>query len=167
MKRHSPQSQSPGSAPLPGLPGQPVAHTHHEPGPAAHHAPLPAIAPAAEENSEEVLAMAGYLGAIFFSFLPALAIYLSRGRSSDYVRYHAATAANLSVTMIVFDVSALIVGLMLALDTVAVALAVVLPIITALWLVTLAFLVRAAVAAGRGQAYQPPDWLCLAMLKEG
>jgi uncharacterized Tic20 family protein len=138
MKRYSPQ---PGD--------EPVAHTHHESG----------------AGTEEVLAMAGYLGAIFFSFLPALAIYLSRGRSSDYVRYHAARAANLSVTMIVFDVSALIVGLMLALDAVAVALAVVIPLITLLWLVMLACLVRAAMAAGRGRAYQPPDWMCLALLR--
>jgi uncharacterized protein len=147
--------------------GQPIAHTHHEHDASGRPARLaydPA-APAAGESSEEVLAMASYLGAIFFSFLPALAIYLVRGRSSDYVRYHAAKAANLSVTMIVFAISALIVGGMLAFDTVAVAVAVVVPILSLVWLVMLFFLVRAAIAAGRGQSYRLPDWTTLGLLR--
>ena len=59
---------------------QPVTHTHHEsgtpgqaPGTAAGgpERPLPA-----GDGPQELLAALGYLGTVFFSFLPPLIIYL-------------------------------------------------------------------------------------------
>src|ERR1700676_3347118 len=101
MKRHQPETRA--------QQGQPVAHTHHEFDAAARpaHGKRPAAAPpAAGDDPQELLAAAGYLGVIFFSFAPALVIYLVRGRSSDYLRRHAARAVNLSVGVILFDLSA-------------------------------------------------------------
>jgi uncharacterized Tic20 family protein len=46
-----------------------------------------------------------------------------------------------------------------------VALAVVVPLVIALWLTTLAFLVRAAGRASRGEAYTFPRWLCTPMVR--
>jgi uncharacterized protein len=148
---------------------QPVTHTHHEPGAtgpmAAVQAP-PAAGPAARNNSEELLAVVGYLGVIFFAFLPALVIFLLTRRSSAYLRFHAARAVNLSVTLILFNLSACIVGLMLALDTVVLSLSVALPLATALWLTAAGYLVRTALAAARGEDYDPPAWLCVQVLRQ-
>ncbi len=150
---------------------QPVAHTHHEPAAAGRPAPgapapgAPAAAPAAgRDDPGELLAVLSYLGVIFFSFVPALVIYLVKGRSSGYVRYHAARAVNVSVAAILFDLSAAIAGALLALDSVPVALSLVVPVATALWLTIVAFLVRAALAAARGEQRELPGWLCVRVL---
>jgi uncharacterized Tic20 family protein len=148
--------------------GQPVAHTHHESGAAVRPAPgeRPAPAPAAGRHEpEELLAVLSYLGVIFFSFVPALVIYLAKGRSSGYLRYHAARAVNVSVAVILFDLSAAIAGAVLSLDTARVALTVIVPLATVLWLTIVVFLVRAAVAAARGVQYELPGWLSVRVLK--
>ena len=48
-----------------------------------------------------------------------------------------------------------------ALGVGAVALLVFAPLVAARWLVTLAYLARAARAASRGAAYAFPAWLCM------
>ncbi|HEY2441983.1 MAG TPA: DUF4870 domain-containing protein [Streptosporangiaceae bacterium] len=151
----------------------PANHVHHEPGPAGFDqaAGQPARpagpAPVIAGDSEGVLAAFCYLGVIFFSFLPALAVYLTRGRTSSYLRFHAARAANLAITLLLFNICALIVGGLLALDTVEVGLIIVVPLASALWVVVLGYLIRAALAAERGQQYDLPEWLCARVLKSG
>lgn len=160
MKRYPPEARAQHR--------QPVAHTHHESGAAERPPPgkRPAAGPATgRDEPEELLAILGYLGVIFFSFVPALIIYLVKRRSSGYLRYHAAQAVNASVAVILYDVSAAIVGAVLALDTVRVALAIVIPLATALWLTTVAFLIRAALATARGEQYELPGWLCVRVLR--
>jgi uncharacterized Tic20 family protein len=139
---------------------QPVTHTHHEFG-----ALDPSAAAQAASTAQQLLAALGYLGVIFFAFLPALVIYLGKGRSAPYLRYHAARAVNVSVTVLLFDVCALIVGAMLALDSVTVSLSIVVPLTTLLWLVALGYLLRAAFATARGERYDLPRWLCPDLLK--
>lgn len=139
---------------------QPLTHTHHEYG--ARH---PSAAAQAGSATQQVLAALGYLGVIFFTFLPALVIYLGKGRSEPYLRYHSAQAVNVSVTVLLFDVCAFIVGAMLALDAVAVSLSIVLPLVTLLWLVVLGYVLRAAFATVRGERYDLPRWLCLDLLR--
>jgi uncharacterized protein len=141
-----------------GLSGQPVTHTHHE-FDTAGGVLVPGSA------AEEMLATLGYLGVIFFGFVPALIIYLSKGRSAPYVRYHCARAVNVSVTLLLFDVCALIVGGMLAFDAVTVSLSVIVPLVTLLWLVTLAYIVRTAFATARGEPYELPRWLRADLLR--
>jgi uncharacterized Tic20 family protein len=138
---------------------QPVTHTHHE-----YVSWDPATVPAASPT-QQILAALGYLGVIFFAFLPALAIYLGKGRSAPFLRYHSARAVNVSVTVLLFDVCALIVGAMLAFDAVSVSLGIVVPLVTVLWLVVLWYLLRAAFATARGERYDLPRWLCLDLLR--
>jgi uncharacterized Tic20 family protein len=109
--------------------------------------------------------MAGYLGVPFVSVLAPLAVYAARARNSDYARAHAQQALNLSVTLALYNLCAVIVATMLALDAVRVALLVALPATLALWLVTLAYLVRAAAAAGAGEFYRLPGWLCATIVR--
>ena len=61
--------------------------------------------------------------------------------------------------------SALIIGAVLILDSPHVALAVVVPLVITLWLTTLAFLVRAAARASRGETYTFPRWLCTPVVR--
>src|SRR5215831_18926885 len=110
-------------------------------------------------------AMLAYLTVPFFGFLVPLAVYLVFMRKSGWVRGHAAQSINVWLTGLMYALSAAIIGAMLVLDSPRVALAVVVPLITALWLTTLAFLVRAAGKASRGETYTFPRWLCTPMVR--
>jgi uncharacterized Tic20 family protein len=110
--------------------------------------------------------MLGYLSVPLFGFLLPLAVYLaSLLRRSRWLRAHAAQAVNLWLTVTLYELSAAIIAAMLVLDSPAVALAVVVPLVAALWLTALALLVRAAAAARRGQTYTFPRWLCARMVR--
>ena len=78
---------------------------------------------------------------------------------------HAAQAANVWLTVTLYELSAAIIGAMLVLDSPVVALAVAVPLAAALSLTALAFLVRAALAARRGETYTFPRWLCTPMVR--
>ena len=78
---------------------------------------------------------------------------------------HAAQALNVWLTWLLYNISALIVGGLLALDSARVALTVVLPLAATLWLVTLAYLIRAARLASQGREYALPRWLCSRMIR--
>ena len=110
-------------------------------------------------------AMLAYLTVPFFGFLVPLAVYLMFMRKSGWVRAHAAQSINVWLTGLMYALSATIIGAMLVLDSPHVALAVVVPLITVLWLITLAFLARAAGKASRGETYTFPRWLCTPMVR--
>ena len=104
-------------------------------------------------------AMLSYLGVPFLNLVLPLCIYLAT-RQAPFVRMHAAQALNLAITVLLYNISALIFGGLLALDEIAVAVGIVAPLLTGLWLTALIYLVRAAVAAGRGEYREIPGWLC-------
>jgi uncharacterized Tic20 family protein len=106
-----------------------------------------------------------YLGVPFLGFLPPLAVYLITPRTSAFARRHAAQALNLSITVFLYNICALLLGGLLALDTVAVAVLIMVPLLAALWIIALAYLVLAGVAASRGEDYQIPGWLCATLLR--
>jgi hypothetical protein len=110
-------------------------------------------------------AMLGYLTVPLFGFLVPLAIYLTSLRRSPWLRGHAAQAVNVWLTVTLYELSAAIIGAMLVLDSPRVALTVVVPLVTALLLTALVFLVRAAAAAYRGQSYAFPRWLCTPLVR--
>lgn len=118
-----------------------------------------------ERGSEEQWALFSYLGAIFLWLLAPLVIYLARRNASGFVRSHAAQAFNLTLTGTLFALSCVIVGALLALDTATVALVIMVPLLSALWIAVMVHLVRAAIAASRGEFYKIPGWLCVPMLK--
>jgi uncharacterized protein len=110
-------------------------------------------------------AVLSYLGVPFLLFLPPLAVYLITLRTSPLTRRHAAQALNLSITLVIYSICALILGGLLALDTVAVAVLIAVSLLSVLWLVTLVYLVRAGIAASRGQFYPIPRWLCATLVR--
>ncbi|HKB30001.1 MAG TPA: DUF4870 domain-containing protein [Streptosporangiaceae bacterium] len=150
-----------------------AAAAHHEPGRGAAGyraaAPMPTNGPGLmygqAGDDDQLWAMMAYLGMIFFAFLPPLAVYLLKRHESRYVRWHAAQALNLWITAFLYTLSFMIIGGILALDTIATALSVGIPLIAATGIVMLFYAVRAAVAAGRGGLYQMPSWISVPMVK--
>jgi uncharacterized protein len=121
--------------------------------------------PGPAEPGDERLATLGYLSVPFLGPLLPLAIYLLKKRASGYVRGHSAQALNLSITTLLYTVCALILGMMLALDSIVVALIVVVPLAVALWLITLGYVIVAGSAANRGDHYPIPAWLCATVVR--
>jgi hypothetical protein len=104
-------------------------------------------------------AVLGYLTVPVFGV--PLVIYLATLRRPGLARRHTARAVNVWLTGFLYDLSAVIMGAMLALDSPPVALLVFAPLVAARWLVTLGYLARAARAASRGADYAFPAWLCM------
>jgi uncharacterized Tic20 family protein len=122
-------------------------------------------APTALASPDDQWATLSYVAAIFLWLIPPLVIYLAKGKTSAFVRSHAAQSFNLIVTSTLFAVSVGIVGAMLALDSPTASLVVMVPLLVALWVAMMIYLVRAASAASRGEFYAIPGWLCVPMLK--
>lgn len=119
----------------------------------------------AARGGDAAWAMLGYLGAIFLSTillgpLIPLVIWLVRRDKSPFLRYHSARALNLTLTGLLYSLCCVIIGAMLALDTIYVALFAALPLLFILWLVLLKYLIRGAFAAQRGEPYELPGWIC-------
>ena len=110
--------------------------------------------------SDAMPATFGYLGAIFLGPVIPLAVYVLRSRRSTFMRYHAATAVNLSLTVTLYGLCCLILGGLLLLDSTTVALIVVIPVGLAIWASALWYLIRGAIAANRGERSEAPDWIC-------
>jgi uncharacterized Tic20 family protein len=146
-------------------PGDVPASAVHTPPDAAPADAAPADAAPATGPDGARWAMLAYLTVPFFGFLVPLTVYLIFLRRSRWLRAHAAQAINVWVTSILYLLSALIIGTVLMLDSPHVALAVVVPLVIALWLTTLAFLVRAAAWASRGETYTVPRWLCTPVVR--
>jgi uncharacterized Tic20 family protein len=117
------------------------------------------------QPEEERLAMLGYLGVPFLGPVLPLAVYLARNRSSGFIRYHAAQALSLWITALLYTVCVLVLGAMLALDSLNLALVIAVPLAALLWLAILGFVVRAASRAYRGSYYRIPSWLCATIVR--
>jgi uncharacterized Tic20 family protein len=121
--------------------------------------PPPGSAPASRADVHR--AMLAYLGVPFTLCLLPLAIYLASLRGSGFARWHAGQALNVAVTALLYTVCGLIVGGVLALDSVEVATLIAVPLLAVLWMSVLVVLVRAASAASQGERQPAPRWLRL------
>jgi hypothetical protein len=106
----------------------------------------------------------GYLGAIFLGPVIPLIVYAIMARRSSFARYHAATAANLSISCALYGLCCAIVGGLLALDSITVGLVVGVTLIFALWVTMLRYLIRGVAAANRGDRNEIPGWICARIL---
>jgi uncharacterized protein len=158
-KPAAPDPAPPAAAPERGHRGQTQVITRERAEPAAD----PAAPPAADLNDRR-LAMLSYLGVPFLGPVIPLVIYLIKKRASAFVRYHSAQALNLSITALLYTICILILGTMLALDSVVFALIVGVTLAVALWLATLAYVILAGSRANRGSYYRIPGWLCATMI---
>jgi uncharacterized Tic20 family protein len=111
-------------------------------------------------DSDVTLAIFGYLAAVFLGPVVPLGIYLIGRRGSSFSRHHAVMALNLSLTGLLYAVCCLILGGVLALDSLDTALVIAIPITLALWLSTVRYLIRGIGAANRGERAAAPAWIC-------
>jgi Domain of unknown function (DUF4870) len=173
--RQSPSPLETGPHRFTAEPGRPAGEAavqhdlaHESPVSGGYPGPLPALPPAS--RSEAHRAMLAYLGVPFTLFVAPLAVYLAslRGRASagrpppgarSFAQAHAAQALEVSLTTLLYTVCGVIVGGVLALDSVDVALIVGVPLVVALWVSVLVVLIRAAAAASRAEWYAVPRWL--------
>lgn len=102
----------------------------------------------------------GYLGAIVLGPVIPLVVYAARSRRSSFMRYHAATAVNLSLTATLYGLCCLILGGLLALDSPTVALVVAIPVGLVIWVSMLRYLIQGVISANRGERRDMPDWIC-------
>ncbi|MBV9795899.1 MAG: DUF4870 domain-containing protein [Actinobacteria bacterium] len=114
---------------------------------------------------EKVWATLSYVAAIVLWLLAPLAVYLTRGRQSEFVRRHAAQAFSLTLTVTLFALSAAIIVGLLSLDSAHQALYIMGPVCLVFVLVVLWYLVRAVRAASRGEFYRLPAWLSIHTLR--
>ncbi len=111
-------------------------------------------------DGDMTLATFGYLGAIVLGPVIPLVVYALRARRSPFMRYHAAAAVNLSLTGLLYALCCLILGGLLLLDSITVALVVVLSVGFVIWVSMLRYLIRGAIAANHGERYEVPSWIC-------
>ena len=102
----------------------------------------------------------GYLGAIVLGPVIPLVVYAVRSRRSSFMRYHAATAVNLSLTATLYGLCCLILGGLLALDSVTVALVVAILVGLVIWASMLRYLILGVISANRGERREMPAWIC-------
>lgn len=167
------QEQRPSGRPgFPPQGGRPPSDQHHEDVPrgglelglAGALRARAAYGPAGAE-SDQLWSMLAYLGMIFFQFVPPLVIYLAKRRQSPFVRSHAAQALNLWITAFLYTLSCLILGGLLALDTIATALAVGLPLACLVWASAVVYAVVGGVSASRGRQRELPGWICSPLVR--
>ena len=120
----------------------------------------PDLARARDGDSDTTSATFGYLGAIILGPVIPLILYAARSRRSQFMRYHAATAVNLSVTAALYGLCCLILGGLLALDSITAALIVAVPVGLVIWASMLRYLIRGVISANRGEQCEMPDWIC-------
>ena len=109
--------------------------------------------------------MLSYLGVPFLGPVLPLAVYLLKRHTSAFVRYHSAQAVSLSVTALLYTICVLILGAMLALDSLNLALVIAVPVAVLLWLAILGCVILAAFRAYRGHYYRIPSWLCATIVR--
>ncbi len=131
------------------------------------HPPRNEHSPDRIRDGDVTSATFGYLGAIVLGPVIPLIVYALRARRSAFMRYHAATAVNLSLTGTLYGVCCLILGGLLLLDSITVALMVVIPVGFVIWVSMLRYLIRGAAAANRGEGCQVPNWICARIVNAG
>lgn len=97
-------------------------------------------------TDEKLWATLTHIGGIFFSFVPALIVYLVLKDRGPFVREHSATALNFQLTMLI----AYVVGFITTFILIGFL------ILIAVGIVIIVFGIIAAIAANNGQPYKYP-----------
>lgn len=102
--------------------------------------------PAIPTSDEKTMSMLAHAGGIFFGFLPALVIYLTKGAESPYVKEEAKEALNFQITLaIAYVVSVVLVLVLIGLLMMLVV-----------WVASVVLMIMAAIAVNNGSAYRYP-----------
>jgi uncharacterized Tic20 family protein len=110
---------------------------------------------------DQLWALLSYVLTFVAHIIAPLIIYLVKMNESGYVRYHAAQSLNLNITGFVYAIGSLLVGLILGVVTHGIGFLVLIPLLIAIGIGELVFLILAAIAANRGELYHIPTFACL------
>lgn len=124
--------------------------------PPTYSAPAPVPVQPMTPSDEKLYLTLVDIGGIFFSFIPALILYLVAKDRSAFVGRNSASALNFQITMAALQVVNFIVGIILSAVTFGIWGIVQLLIYLAVVVVTIIFSVLAAVAANRAEDYRYP-----------
>lgn len=114
---------------------------------------------------DQLWSLLAYLLGFVASILAPLIIYLVKMNESRYVRYHAAQALNMGITMVIYAFGAFFVALAVALVTHGFGFLILIPVYLALGIAHLVYLILAAIGAHRGELYRVPTFLALPMVR--
>jgi hypothetical protein len=107
---------------------------------------VPGAFPAIPTSDEKTMSLIAHAGGIFFGFLPALVVYLTKGSESAFVKEESKEALNFQITLaIAYVVASVLVVVLIGL--------LLLPII---WIASVIMMVMAAVAVNNGGTYRYP-----------
>jgi uncharacterized Tic20 family protein len=102
--------------------------------------------PAVPTADEKTMSMLAHAGGIFFSFIPALIVFLTKGNESPFVREESKEALNFQITLaIAYVVSTILVIVLIGLLMLMVV-----------WVGSVVLMIMAAVAVNNGQPYRYP-----------
>ena len=114
---------------------------------------VPGAYPVVPTSDEKTMSMLSHAGGIFFGFIPALVIYLTKGTESAYIKEEAKEALNFQIAIaIAYTISSFAVILLIGL--------LMLPIV---WIASTVFSIMGALAANNGKPYRYP--LTLRLIK--
>jgi uncharacterized Tic20 family protein len=116
-------------------------------------------------SDDQLWALLAYLLAFVASIVAPLVIYLVKMNESRYVRYHAAQALNMGITLVIYSFVFTVVGIVLTIFTHGIALIVLVPLFIAVAIAHLVYLILAAVGANRGEVYRVPLVLSFPMVR--
>lgn len=141
-----------------GYPGATAVPGIAAPGPAGY-GPRP-------QSDDRAWATVAYLTPFVVSFLGPLIIYILKRNESPFIRYHAAQALNMILTVTVYSVILLGLGTGAAVDGHGALFVLAFLLWLILGFVYLVFLIVATVGANRSdRPYRAPGWLCLRVIR--
>jgi hypothetical protein len=126
--------------------------------------PRPLPSDPAEAQATGLLLSFCYLGVLCLGPVAPLAVLLVT-RRTPFLRRHATQALNIALTWPLYLVCAAIAGAVLALDSVVVALVIMIPVTIAGWALLAVLLFRASAAASRGGFLELPAWACATFIR--
>jgi uncharacterized Tic20 family protein len=97
-------------------------------------------------SDEKTMSMLAHAGGIFFGFLPALVIYLTKGKESAYVGEESKEALNFQITLAIAYV----------VSTVLIIVLIGLLMLLAVWVGSVILMIMAAISVNNGKPYRYP-----------
>ncbi|MBA2773021.1 MAG: DUF4870 domain-containing protein [Nocardioidaceae bacterium] len=105
--------------------------------------------------------MAAHVGALVTAWfalglIAPLVVLVVRGGSSDFVRRHAVESLNFQISLLIYSAVGGVVAFILTIVTLGVGLLVIVPLVIAIAVLLLIFVIQAGVKANSGDEYRYP-----------
>ncbi len=112
-------------------------------------------------DEERTWAMAAHVGALVTAWfalglIAPLVVLVVRGGSSDFVRRHAVESLNFQISLLIYSAVGGVVAFILTIVTLGVGLLVIVPLVIAIAVLLLIFVIQAGVKANSGDEYRYP-----------